>query len=119
MKKTIYLVEDNADIRELIGHLLPRADYELSGFGTAESFKQKMETGLPDLIIMDIMLPDGNGVDICTGLKANTSTKKIPVLLMSAHQLYTSGPGDPIAEDFISKPFDIHDLMGRIQRLTA
>ncbi|MBT8319165.1 MAG: response regulator, partial [Gramella sp.] len=84
MMKLIYLVEDDQGLRELISFLLTDRDYEVEAFATAKNFEQGIENGQPDLILMDIMLPDGNGVELCKNLK-KSEKKEIPVLLMSAH----------------------------------
>ncbi|MFD2517054.1 response regulator [Salinimicrobium flavum] len=65
------------------------------------------------VFLLDIMLPDGNGLDLCRELKNNETTRKIPVVLMSAHADINSMEG---ADDFISKPFDVDELLRRIER---
>jgi CheY-like chemotaxis protein len=117
MKKNVYVVEDNDDIREMIEFLLNDENYEVHGYATAEAFRNKLNMAeqQPDLIVLDVMLPDGNGLEICDQLKADHVTANIPVLLMSAHANFKSlRPGQ--AEDFISKPFDIYDFISRIDR---
>ena len=113
--KTIFLVEDDNGLRDLICFLLTDKDYEVEAFANATSFEKGIENRAPDLILMDIMLPDGNGVDLCKDLKKSQSKSNIHVMLMSAH-------ADPnIADDsgaceFIKKPFDIEELYSRIQK---
>lgn len=113
--KTIYLVEDDNSLRDLIDFLLSDKDYNVEAFANANSFKRRIKIGDPDLILMDIMLPDGNGVDLCKDLQQKENKNKIPVILMSAH-------ADPsIADDsgachFIKKPFDIEELYSEIQK---
>lgn len=117
MRKKIYVVEDNDDIRELVEYLLEIEEYEVNGFANATDFNHKIAHALPDLIILDVMLPDGNGVDICNKLKSNSFTKKLPVLLMSANANMAFVSEESLADDFISKPFDIDDLVGRAKKL--
>lgn len=117
MKKKIYVVEDNDDIRELVEYLLEVEDYEVKGFANATDFSLKIENDLPDLVVLDVMLPDGNGVDICNKLKANPNTKELPVLLMSANANMAFVSKESMADDFISKPFDIDDLVTRAKKL--
>ena len=113
--KKIFVVEDDGDIRELIQFLLIELDYEVQAFATAEAFNNSIGERLPDLILLDIMLPDGNGAEMCEHLKSQDYTSSIPILLMSAHV-------DPMvrkescADDFIAKPFDIEDLATRIKK---
>ena len=112
MEKTIYLVEDDTDIREMITYVLKKTKRNVVAFPTAQAFKHRMEIGFPNLIILDIMLPDGNGKDICSQLKSNATTNNIPILLMSANVSKESS-----ADDFIGKPFDIDDLLKRVEHL--
>jgi len=105
--KTVFIVEDDTGIRDLIRIILTNDHYGIQLFANAKTFSQHISAALPDLIILDMMLPDGNGLDICKKLKSGRSTAHIPVLLMSA-----GGNQDEIilqagATDFISKPFDI------------
>lgn len=116
MKKTVYVVEDNDDIREMIEYLLSAEDYEVSGYATAFAFKEKLKITHPDVIVLDVMLPDGNGLEICDQLKSNQPTRKIPILLMSAHAQVAKVNQSCKAEDFISKPFDIDDFIRRVNK---
>ena len=119
MEKTICIVEDNSDIRELLEYLLINRGFKVLTCATLNIFSQKIVTIVPDLIILDIMLPDGNGLDVCARLKSDDATSHIPVLLMSANLSNSVKAGDSAAEDFIAKPFDIDDFMNRVQRLVA
>lgn len=110
-KKCIYILEDNDDIRELISYLLAEENYEVYGYPTVKSFKNKMLYASPDLVVLDVMLGDGNGMEVCNELKSNQRTHNIPVLMMSAHANLQSGCK---AEDFISKPFDINDFVKKV-----
>lgn len=109
--KKVYVVEDDDGIRELIEFLLVHQDYSAKTFPTARSFKKAVQKDTPDLFLLDVMLPDGNGLDLCSELKNNQSTKNIPVILMSAHHDVNKSNG---AEDFIAKPFDVDELLERI-----
>lgn len=113
--KEIFIVEDDQDIRELIGFLLESHNYKVKTFPTAEDFQKALLTDNPDLILLDIMLPDGNGIEICRELRETESTTKIPVVLMSAHA-DASLLHNNCADDFIAKPFDIDDLVARVNR---
>lgn len=116
MKKIVYVVEDNDDIREMIEYLLSSEKYDVYGYATAFAFKEQLKVSNPDIIVLDIMLPDGNGFEICDQLKSSEVTKDIPILLMSAHANISDIKQVSQAEDFISKPFDIDDFISRIDR---
>lgn len=113
--KNIFVVEDDPHLRELMEFLLTSQDYTVRSFPTAEDFKRGIRTGSPDLVLLDIMLPDGNGIDICKDLNENHDTNGIPVVLMSAHA-DPNIPEEVGAKDFIAKPFDSEDLFARIRR---
>jgi DNA-binding response OmpR family regulator len=115
MEKTIYVVEDDLDISELIGIILNNAGFQVSAAATVEGFYQLLETKIPDLILLDIMLPDGNGVEVCKGLKQEEAFKNVPVILMSAHAKVNVIAGECSADDFIAKPFDIYDLTNKVK----
>ncbi|MDB5015787.1 MAG: hypothetical protein JWQ84_619 [Mucilaginibacter sp.] len=115
MKKIIYVVEDNIDISELIQYLLSEIGFEVFTFGNLTDFQQYMAINQPDLIVMDIMLPDGNGQQMCQEIKLNEVTKHIPLLLMSAHANGSSLAKEGFADEFITKPFDIDNFTARVQ----
>ncbi len=109
--KEIFIVEDNDHIRELLEFILTDQDYVVKSFPNARSFQQLITKEHPDLILMDVMLPDGNGLEMCKNLGNNKETSEIPVILMSAHANISK---DNCAVDFIPKPFDVEDLIKRI-----
>lgn len=116
--KQIFIVEDDKDIRELLELLLRSQDYRVQSFSTAQDFESGIRSQKPDLVLLDIMLPDGNGLDICKKLTTKPETEEIPVVLMSAHvnaDIYK----DVGAKDFISKPFNIEDFNYRIKKQLA
>ena len=113
-KKCIYLLEDNDDIREMILYLLTEENYEVHGYPSVKSFNEVMKNGKPDMIVLDVMLGDGNGIDVCDQLKSNEDTNHIPILMMSANMPTFYIKEKCEAEEFISKPFDIDDFVGRI-----
>lgn len=117
MKKNIYVVEDNDDIRELVSYLFESEGYVVRSFATATEFKTGIGNTLPDIFLLDIMLPDGNGMDICNDLKSSSASKNIPVVLMSANTNETYIGEESLADDFISKPFDIDELVKRVGTL--
>ena len=116
--KKIFLVEDDHGLRDLISFLLTDKNYDVEAFSNATTFEKGIESGDPDLILMDIMLPDGNGLDLCKDLKKSKDKNSIPILLMSAH----ADPriaDDSGACDFIKKPFDVEELYQCIEKHTA
>ena len=117
MKKNIYVVEDNDDIRELVQYLLESEGLNVEGFANVTDFNKKFEIEKPDMLLLDIMLPDGNGMDVCNKIKAAADTSPIPILLMSANTNITYINKVSLADDFIAKPFDIDELVKKVVRL--
>lgn len=114
-QKTVIIVEDDRDIREVISYIFTGNTYKVELYGTASDFRNKLKEQLPDVIVLDIMLPDGDGLAICDEIKATPATGHIPVILMSANkqeQTLTS-----CADGFISKPFDIDLFKNKIESL--
>ena len=81
--------------------------------------KSKLNDALPDLFIIDVMLPDGNGIEICDDLKTDMFTKHIPVIVMSANPGSKEKSVTACADDYISKPFDLDYVVKRIERLLS
>ena len=117
--KTILIADDEPDILEIISYNLRNEGYETITAKDGNEALQKASVHKPDLIILDIMLPDGNGVDICTEIKSNEATRHIPVLLMSANINNALKFNESAAEGFISKPFNIDDLLEKVQHIVA
>ena len=115
MKKWIYVVEDNAGVRDIIEFLLTEEQYEVKVCATTLDFWQQMKRHRPDMVVLDVQLPDGNGIDVCAKLKQNITTHAIPVMMMSAGNHLSSIKSKCDAEDFINKPFDINDFVHRVE----
>lgn len=117
MAKRIHILEDDNDISYIIEYLLKDEGFELQVSSTFAELKEKLKDALPDLFILDVMLPDGNGVEICSDLKTDIFTKHIPVILMSASPANQEMSKKVSADDYISKPFDIDFVLSRINRI--
>lgn len=114
MRKRIHVVEDDEDIRFIIDFILKDANFEVELSATASHFREAIKTSKPDLFLLDIMLPDGDGRDICQSLKNDPDTKHIPVIMMSAHATESGILETYCADSFIRKPFDIDQFLGQI-----
>ncbi|SDM64416.1 response regulator transcription factor [Pedobacter antarcticus] len=117
MVKRIHVLEDDSDIRYIIEYLLKDEGYELTQSSSLSELKSKIRDGIPDLFIIDVMLPDGNGIEICDDLKNDIFTKHIPVIVMSANPRSKQMSTQACADDYISKPFDLDDVLIRINRI--
>jgi Response regulators consisting of a CheY-like receiver domain and a winged-helix DNA-binding domain len=119
MIKRIHILEDDEDIRYIIGVLLKDEGYELQLSSTFTELKSKLKDSVPDLFILDVMIPDGDGTDICGDLKSDPFTKHIPIIVMSANDQNKQKSLDAGANDYISKPFDIDYIVKRINSQLA
>jgi DNA-binding response OmpR family regulator len=117
MKKRIHVLEDDKDIAFIIEFLLKDEGYEIQVSSTFKELKSKLTDSIPDLFILDVMLPDGNGLDICKDLKTDAFTKHIPVILMSANVQNEALSEASSPDDYINKPFDLDYIETRIKRL--
>lgn len=117
MIKTIFVLEDDNDIREIFDILLKNEGYNIQSSSTFSELKGLIKTQLPDLFIIDVMLPDANGIDICKDLKQKQTTKDIPVIMMSANARSKQMSIQAGADDYIAKPFDINAVAEKINRL--
>ncbi len=116
MKKCIYIVEDNDDIREILEYLLTEEHYKVKAYPNVKEFWIQMAKHLPDMVVLDIMLPDGNGIEVCERMKTETNTYAIPVMMMSANYQFNDFKDKCGAEEFISKPFDINNFVLKVRR---
>jgi len=115
--KRICVLEDDDDIREIINVLLKEEKYQVSGFASVSDFIRGGKGGGPDLFLLDVMLPDGNGVDVCSMLKSDNLTQNIPVLMMSANSSELEVANSCKAHGFVAKPFDIYDLISKVAKV--
>ncbi len=115
--KEIYLVEDDNSIRELVVYTMQSSGYKATGFGDTKSFWEKIGQSIPDLILLDIMLPDESGLEILKKIRASSAYKNIPVIMLTAKGTeYDRVIGlDMGADDYISKPFGMMELISRVK----
>lgn len=113
-KKCVYVLEDNANIADIIEFLLVEELYEVRVCKNANTFWKEMQQHTPDMIVLDVILPDANGLDICTKLKQNIKTHRIPVLMMSGNNHLNKVKSKCDADSYINKPFDLNDFMQRV-----
>lgn len=113
----IYCVEDDKSIREIEMYTLQSTGFETKGFEDGHSFFEKLKEEKPDLILLDVMLPDEDGISILTKLKKNPDTSNIPVIIASAKgEEYDKIKGlDTGADDYLAKPFGMMEMISRIK----
>lgn len=115
----IYLVEDDDSIRELVLYTLHTTGFEAEGFRNAADFWQALEKELPQLALLDIMLPDEDGLHILKRLRAGAETADLPVMMLTAKSSeYDRVVGlDSGADDYMPKPFGMMELVSRVRAL--
>lgn len=118
--KNILVIEDNHAILDVITLILQSEAYKVTGLNKSADMMANIDSFQPDLIILDIMLPDADGRDLLKQLRSNTKTEEIPVLMISAR--YTAQNvehGEFKPNGFLAKPFDIDELLDRIEGILA
>ena len=115
----IYLLEDDASIRELITYTLNSQGLEALGFAKPSDFWAAMQEKLPSLILLDIMLPEEDGLHILKRLRSSSSTQRLPIIMLTAKgSEYDTVLGlDSGADDYTPKPFRMMELLSRIRAL--
>ncbi len=113
----IYCVEDESSIRELIVYTLKISGFEAVGFESASAFFAALKHILPDLIMLDIMLPDKSGLEILKELKSSDEYRHIPVIMETARTTeFDKVIGlDSGADDYLSKPFGMMEMVSRVK----
>lgn len=115
----IYIVEDDESIREIETIALKNSNYIVSAFENAKEFDKKLDELVPDLILLDVMLPDESGYDIVRKLRKRPATQDIPIIMVTAKttEMDMIKGLDGGADDYIKKPFSIMELITRVKAL--
>lgn len=117
MNNKIAILEDETDIQELLSVNLTKESYSVELFDSAVKLKQYLNHNHVDLLILDLMLPDADGLDLCKEFKASEETKHIPIILLTAksHEFDKVLGLELGADDYITKPFSVRELIARIK----
>lgn len=117
-RSRILLVDDEPDIVETVAFMLQTRNYSVSVASGGREGINKAKTEDPDLILLDIMMPDMDGYDVCTKLKADKSTEHIPVIILTA-----KGENEAVlkahsigADDYVVKPFSLPTLLSKLRK---
>lgn len=113
----IYIVEDDKNIAEIEQFALKNAGYSVEIFKNAKDFEEKIKAEYPDLVILDVMLPDRDGLSILRDLRTGAGTAKIPIIMVTAKttEMDKVKGLDQGADDYITKPFGIMELISRVK----
>jgi len=117
MAKTILVIDDEKDIVELVAYNLLKEGYKVVKAYDGDQALQYIKTNQPDLIILDLMLPEIDGIEICRYIRKNTLTEKLPVIMLTAKsEVIDRIIGLEIgADDYITKPFNVRELLARVK----
>jgi len=120
MSTRVFIVEDDADIAQLVRRHLERlGDFEADTFATGDAFLAACERALPELVILDLSLPDTDGLTLCRELRGWEATRTVPILMLTAR----AGEADRViglelgADDYLAKPFSLRELAARVRAL--
>ncbi len=113
----IYVVEDDRNIQEIETFALASSGYRVKGFDNAAQFYESMNQELPNLILLDIMLPDEDGISILKKLREQEKTSKLPIIMVTAKTAEVDKVRglDAGADDYMAKPFGVMELLSRVK----
>jgi DNA-binding response OmpR family regulator len=117
VSQVIFVLEDDADIRRLVQFQLEGAGYSVRAYPALGSIVQDAERQRPALFLLDIMVPGGDGLDLCRRLRQNTTLSSVPIIFLTAR----AGENDRVhglelgADDYITKPFAMRELLARVK----
>lgn len=115
----IYIVEDDKNISEIESYALKNSGYHTEVFGEAKSFFKRIQEKRPSLVLLDIMLPDSDGIDVLRKLRRNAETKRLPVIMVTAKssEIDKVKGLDSGADDYMTKPFGVMELISRVRAI--
>ena len=115
----IYVVEDDNDILEVETFALKNSNYEVKGFSNAKDFFKAVEEKAPSLAVLDVMLPDEDGLQIVQKLRAMPKVSQIPIIMVTARttEIDKVKGLDMGADDYLTKPFGVMELIARVKAL--
>lgn len=113
----IYLLEDDTSIQKFVSYALKNAGFEVEGFETPSAFWEALKKEKPELLLLDVMLPEEDGITILNKLRSKEETRKLPVIMLTAKGTeYDRIIGlDSGADDYVAKPFSIMELISRMK----
>ena len=113
----IYILEDDENIREIESYALKNSGYQVKGYTIVKEFYKALKEAIPSLIVLDIMLPDEDGIEVLKKLRSKPDTKKIPVIMLTARttEMDKVKGLESGADDYITKPFGVMEFVARVK----
>ena len=115
--KKLLLIDDDTDLLEVLASALTYFGFEVKTSNKPDDIHSLVTTHQPDLVILDYIMENVNGGEICAQLKKKEDTKNLPVIILSAYDKVIKSLGNYGCDAFISKPFDMMDLVNNIKRI--
>ncbi len=115
MKKRVLVIDDDPAILAMIEEVLSYEQYDVKALNTSLGALKDIREFKPDIVLVDYLIDHINGGDICTSIKSDPALKNIPVIIISAHPKVFHSVGTYYSDAFISKPFDLSELIGTIE----
>ncbi len=119
MKKRILVVEKDRAIQEILDYILSEEGFTVKTLGSIEYILEEIINYRPHAILLDIILPGVEGIEVCKSIKTSSNTKHIPVIVISTNPQVTATIKEVCADEVISKPFDLDDLISVIKEQVA
>ena len=118
-KELIFAVEDEVHIQQLVKYNLESSGYRVMAFESGENLLNEVKATIPDLFILDIMLPGIDGLEVCRQLRGNPRTRNIPIIMLTAKsEEFDKVLGLELgADDYIAKPFSVRELVARVKAI--
>lgn len=115
----IYIVEDDKNISEIESYALKNSGYTVDTFENAKTFWNRVQDRKPDLVLLDVMLPDSDGIEVLKKMRRNPDTRRVPVIMVTAKssEIDKVKGLDNGADDYITKPFGIMELISRVKAI--
>ena len=118
MRRKIMVVDDEPDILFTVGQMLELSGYEVIKAVDGKECLEKLSEHTPDLVLLDIMMPEMSGWDVAAKIKENPSWNNIPIIFLTAKgDTMSVGMGGLASEDYIVKPFNVKDLKNRVEQV--
>ncbi len=117
VSQTIYVLEDDPDINRLVGHQLERAGYGVRPYFAIGTIVEDAERARPSLFLLDVMVPGGDGMELCRRLRRHATLSSVPIIFLTAR----ASENDRVrglelgADDYITKPFGMRELLARVK----
>ena len=115
----IYIVEDDKNISEIESYALKNSGYQVESFENARTFWSRCQDRRPELVLLDVMLPDSDGIEVLKKIRRNPDIRRVPVIMVTAKssEIDKVKGLDNGADDYITKPFGIMELISRVKAL--